>query len=293
MSLASMLFRRNCKRNDDIRDAGLKTPEDIIRFDDIRYGPDRRWNVLDVYRPKGAEGKLPVIVSVHGGGWVYGDKERYQYYCMSLAQQGFAVVNYTYRLAPEFKFPAALEDTDRVFRWVLRHAEQYGYDPGSVFAVGDSAGAHLLALYCCLCADPDLAADVSVQPPAGFSPAAVALNCGIYRPEKTRGISAQLMSDLLPGKGTEQELRQLSVVDHLTKGFPPSFVMTAEGDFLADAALPFAVKLRSFGVPAEFHYYGDKDHVLGHVFHCNMNLEEAHRCNREECKFFRRIRNRA
>lgn len=55
---------------------------------------------------------IPVIVSVHGGGWGYGDKERYQYYCMSLAQQGFAVVNFSYRLASKYKFPAPLEDTN-------------------------------------------------------------------------------------------------------------------------------------------------------------------------------------
>ena len=55
---------------------------------------------LDVYRPKlNIKGKLPVIMSVHGGGWVYGDKDVYQWYCMNLAQRGFAVVNYSYRLA--------------------------------------------------------------------------------------------------------------------------------------------------------------------------------------------------
>lgn len=96
MSKASDFVRTNFKAGDDIRDAGLATPEDIIRYDDIVYGVDPKWQSLDVYRPKAAEGqKLPVIVSVHGGGWVYGDKERYQFYCMSLAQRGFAVVNFS------------------------------------------------------------------------------------------------------------------------------------------------------------------------------------------------------
>ena len=78
--------------NDAKRDAGLTTPEDIERFDDLTYGiVDPKWQKLDVYRPKNVKGKLPVILNVHGGGWVYGDKELYQYYCMSLAQHGFAV----------------------------------------------------------------------------------------------------------------------------------------------------------------------------------------------------------
>ena len=67
---------------------------------------------MDVYRPRDTDAVIPVIVSVHGGGWGYGDKERYQYYCMSLAQQGFAVVNFSYRLASKYKFPAPLEDTN-------------------------------------------------------------------------------------------------------------------------------------------------------------------------------------
>ena len=67
MSITSIITRAKCKHGDDRRDAGLSTPADIVRYDDVVYGPDRRRNVLDVYRPKGAGGKLPVIVSVHGG----------------------------------------------------------------------------------------------------------------------------------------------------------------------------------------------------------------------------------
>lgn len=115
MSKTSDFIRKSFKEGDDIRDAGLSTPNDIVRFDNLIYGTDAQWQRLDVYRPKKLGGGLPVIVSVHGGGWVYGDKERYQFYCMNLAQRGFAVINYTYRLAPEFPFPAALEDTVMVF----------------------------------------------------------------------------------------------------------------------------------------------------------------------------------
>ena len=123
MSKTSDLVRAQFKSGDDLRDRGLATPKDICRYDDIPYGPDTSWQVLDVYRPRASEGQiLPTIVSVHGGAWVYGDKERYQYYCMSLAQRGFAVVNFTYRLAPEFQFPASLEDTNLVFTWEIGRA---------------------------------------------------------------------------------------------------------------------------------------------------------------------------
>ncbi|MBO6041558.1 MAG: alpha/beta hydrolase [Oscillospiraceae bacterium] len=286
MSIKSILFRFICKRGDDKRDAGLVTPADIVRFDDIRYGPDEKANVLDVYRPRAEAGPLPVIVSIHGGGWVYGDKERYQYYCMSLAQYGFVVVNFTYRLAPKHKYPAPLEDTNRVIRWILENADAYGFDTKHVFGVGDSAGAHLLGLYCCLCTNPAFAQSLPFAPPKDFRPKAVALNCGVYRMERGKRRDP-LMADLLPQKGTAEELRNISVTEHVTADFPPAFVMTAEGDFLADQALPFTELLQSLGVPAEYHYYGDPQHVLGHVFHCNMRLAEAEQCNRDECGFFR------
>ena len=97
MSQTSDFIRSSWKVSDAERDAGLTTPLDIVRYDDIVYGTDPKWQSLDVYRPKACEDrKLPVIVSVHGGAWVYGDKELYQYYCMDLAQRGFAVVNFTF-----------------------------------------------------------------------------------------------------------------------------------------------------------------------------------------------------
>ena len=170
MSLYGLGLRASFKISDTIRDRGLQAPKDIVRFDNLPYGTDQRWQTLDVYRPKNAGGTaLPVIVSVHGGGWVYGDKNLYQYYCMSLAQHGFAVVNFSYRLAPRHKFPAALQDTDAVFHWVMAHAVDYHFDTRHVFAVGDSAGANILGLYAARCADPE-AANIPVTPPPGFVP---------------------------------------------------------------------------------------------------------------------------
>ena len=288
MSVTGFILRRVFRYFDEKRDAGLTTPANVIRWNDIQYGPDSRWNLLDVYRPgNSGEKRLPVIVSVHGGGWVYGDKERYQYYCMSLAEQGFAVVNFTYRLAPQYKFPAPLEDTNRVFTWVLEHADEYNLDSEHVFGVGDSVGAHTLGLFCCLCINPDYAAVYPFKAAEGFSPKAVALNCGAYDFENGGRMLAGLLADSLSHKGTPEELRLISMGRHITQDFPPCFIMTCEGDFLAKEALPMAKKLQDIRVPVEYHYYGDKEHTLGHVFHCNIRIPEAQQCNRDECDFFR------
>ena len=285
-----------CESNaidDAKRNEGLTTPEGIRRFDELRYGPDER-NVLDVYRPKDCEGKLPVIVSIHGGGWVYGNKEIMQFYCMSLAERGFAVVSFNYRLAPKHKHPVPLEDANTVFRWVLDNADTYGFDAANVFAVGDSVGATMLAQYCCLCTDPAYAAELGITPPEGFLPKALGLNCGLYRLE--RGVELlidRLAEEYLPGGGTDEEFDSLGVVDRVTAAFPPSFVMTAKGDFLVPQAKPFYERLRSLGVQAEYHCYGDDDDPLKHVFHIDIKLPEAGICNDEECAFFRKLAERS
>lgn len=291
MSLTSVLFRILFARSDKKRDAGLRVPPSVEALEDLSYGPHGKLNLLDLYLPREAPRPLPVIVSVHGGGWVYGTKETYRYYGSDLARRGFAVVNFSYRLAPRSKFPAALEDTNAVFHWLMQHAGQYGLDSSRIFAVGDSAGAHMLGLYACLLGDPAYASRYPFRAPEGLSLRAVALNCGVYHIDLSgkQDSTAALMRDVLPQGGTEEELDTVSVQRHVTAAFPPAFVMTASGDFLAEQAQPLVDRLHSLGVEAEYHYYGDEQRVLGHVFHCNQRLPEAQLCNDDECAFFRRF----
>lgn len=296
MSFSSDWIRENFAAGDTARDAGLISPEDVVRFDDIVYGDDPKWQSLDVYRPAAEEGKkLPVIVSVHGGGWVYGDKDRYQFYCMDLAQRGFAVVNFSYRLAPENKFPASLEDANSVFAWVLENDEKYGFDEGSVFGVGDSAGAHLLSLYSCFCTDPEFAAAFDFRAPEGFVPKAVALNCGAYdlasagSPAGVENMMQDLMGDLLPGaEDHEREAWKVNALAHITPGFPRAFIMTANEDFLKDQAPMMAAALMKNDVPFVFRYLGGKELRLQHVFHLDVRSVAARALNDEECAFFQK-----
>ena len=314
-------------RSDKKRDAGLSSPDDVERFDDIPYGPDEIWQRLDVYRPKYPLGtvytdtetmraasaasekpgmtekltvtkklatteslpvteKLPVIVSVHGGGWVYGDKELYQYYCMDLACRGFAVVNFTYHLAPQFRFPQPLLDTCLVFRWLADHADQYGLDVDRLFAVGDSAGAQLLSLYCSLCINPDYAASFDFSAPENCLPKAVALNCGAYNIIPKSGLSGRLLKDYLPGKDLPAEVDLVNPLRHINANFPPTYIMTAVRDFLRKDSFLLRDQLNALGVPNTFRVYDNDTHSLGHVFHLDIRSINAKECNDEECRFF-------
>ena len=290
---AANKIRREFGSFDKKRDAGQTTPSDIIRYDNIIYGEDAKWpkwQLLDVYRPKGVEGKLPVIVSVHGGGWVYGTKDVYQFYCMRLAQRGFAVVNFSYRLAPEVIFPAALEDIEKVFVWICNNSEQYGFDLNNVFAVGDSAGGHLLSLYASAVSNEEYVKNYPFIHKKNLNLRGVALNCGKYKlktPGDDKNITL-LVKGYLPHHGTDEELNMVDGSAHVTKDFPPAFVMTCKGDFLFHQAAFMTKALEEAGVEYEYHCYGSDEKPLWHVFHCDPKLEEAVVCNDDECAFFKK-----
>ena len=140
MSITSHIVRTLFTIGDLKRDLGWKKPRNVDSVENISYAEDDKWHLLDVYHPRKATGPLPVILNIHGGAWVYGDKKVYAPYCMYLASRGFAVINASYRLAPRHTFPAPLEDVGKMVEWVFHHADEYGLDLSNFFFVGDSAG---------------------------------------------------------------------------------------------------------------------------------------------------------
>jgi len=100
-------------------------------------------NKLDVYTPAEAKGPMPVVVVIHGGGWVEGTKEERVLEMMPYLQMGFAAVNVEYRLGRVSLAPAAVEDCRCALHWVFAHAKKYNFDPQRVVLQGGSAGGHL------------------------------------------------------------------------------------------------------------------------------------------------------
>ena len=277
--------RQLFRKNDEIRDEGLTEPDDIVKVRDLAYGSHPE-QVMDIYYPALTAGPLPTIVSVHGGAYVYGSKELYRFYCMSLAQRGFTVVNFSYRLAPEYRFPAQLTDLNAVMRLVIDRAAQYYVDPQNIFLVGDSAGAQMASQYSAAKANASYALLLGLDLPS-FRLGACAFNCGFYEPDHRQD---KMMLKCYLAEPSQIDSKQMDVTGSITEDYPPSFIMTCNGDFLRERAEPFAKLLTSKGVENELHVYSPKDRELGHVFHCNMREPYAKLCNDEECAFFRRHR---
>ena len=297
MSLTGTMFRLLAGLGDKKRDAKLVAPEDVTALKNIAYADGGKYNLLDVYYPKDVKGKLPVIVNIHGGGYVYGTKEVYYHYGMYLASQGYTVVNFNYHLAPKVKFPTQLAEINQVFAWMSANAEKFHMDINNVFVVGDSAGAQLNSHYAAIYSNPEFAAKFDFTVPSDVKIRAVALNCGMYTigdsPEKqdhTSGMNSNdLMNDYL-GKARPQKLmEQIDVLGNITSAFPPAYIMTAEYDFLKENAEPMYKFLKEKGVPCDWKKYGEEgQNYMAHVFHVNMNLEEAKQCNQDEIAFFRK-----
>lgn len=112
---------------------------------DIAYGNDPL-QTLDVYTVSDKSKPAPVVFFVHGGGWHTGDKTMNLEKGQNYAREGILFVNVNYRLAPKDKHPKQIEDIAQAFAWTKQNAQKYGGDPGRIFVMGHSAGAHLVDL---------------------------------------------------------------------------------------------------------------------------------------------------
>ena len=288
MSMTAIMFNISASISDFKRDRQIPLPEGVKQCRDIRYGSHGKWNLLDVYYPEGAEGKLPTIVSIHGGGYVYGTKEIYRRYGMDLAARGFAFVNFNYRLAPKWKFPTPLHDTNAVMEWVCKNAHQYHLDPERIILVGDSAGAQLASQYAAIWSNGEYAALFDMAP-APVQIRALGLNCGLYDPSAFRpGTSLEGLARDYLGKLAFTDEPRLRVLDAIGGNYPPAFISTSHHDFLRENAQPMYEHLRARGIPARVECYGaEETPEVAHVFHVNIRLPEARRCNDDEAAFFR------
>ena len=147
MSFQALLFNINASRADRKRDAAIPLPTGVTECRNISYDQYGLSSLLDVYYPENTTGPLPTIVSIHGGGYVYGSKEIYRRYGMDMARRGFAFVNFNYRLAPEYKYPCGFLDCCRLMDFLAKNADEYRLDLSRLYMVGDSAGAQIASQY--------------------------------------------------------------------------------------------------------------------------------------------------
>jgi acetyl esterase len=207
-----------------------------------------------VYRPEGATGSLPVAAFFHGGGFVLCTLDTHDPYCRALAAvTGVMVVSVDYRLAPEHKFPAGVEDCLAATEWVLEHAVELGGDVGRVFVAGDSAGATLATVVALLLRDRGeagrLAGQILLYPVAGYyEPPTVSYVEMAEGYGLTRKGMVWFWDHYLNDASEAKDFRAVPLRAASLAGLPRAFVVTAEYDVLRDEGQEYARRMEVAGV---------------------------------------------
>jgi acetyl esterase len=213
-----------------------------------------------LYRPEG-DGPLPLVVYLHGGGWMLGSIESFDTVVRALANAaGVMVLSIGYRLAPEAPFPAGLEDSVAAVRWAAAEARELGADPERLAIAGDSAGGNLATVVA-----RRLRGEVDLRMQALIYPVTDAgCNTASYRDFGERhGLTAASMRRFwnlyLDGAdGLHEDSSPLRSGD--LAGSPPAFILTAGFDPLRDEGEAYCEALREAGVEAECRRYAGAIH---------------------------------
>ena len=220
-----------------------------------------------VYTPtklRQSGGLAPCLVFFHGGGWVIGDLDSHDVVCRKLAHEGeLIVISVDYRLAPEHKFPAAVDDAIAATKWIADNAKPLGIDASRLMVGGDSAGGNLAAVVSLAARDgngPKIAGQVLIYPATDFA----MKHPSHSEPETslllTHTVIRWFRDHYLNGLADGQDWRASPALAESFAGLPPAYVLTAGADPLRDEGNAYAARLQDAGVtvttrtfPGQFH----------------------------------------
>jgi acetyl esterase len=195
---------------------------------------------------------------------VIGDLDSHDVVCRKLADEGeLIVVSVDYRLAPEHKFPAAVDDAIAATRWIAEHAKQHGIDASRLMVGGDSAGGNLAAVVAIAARDgngPDIAGQVLIYPAIDF-----AMTHPSHRePETsillTHSVILWFRDHYLNGVADVHDWRASPARAKTLIGLPPAYVLTAGADPLRDEGEEYARRLTEAGVPVTYRHFPGQFH---------------------------------
>jgi acetyl esterase len=230
---------------------------EVAKIEDRTIDSDGAKIPIRIYWPK-ADGKLPVYLNIHGGGWWMGDGFSMESVTMNLANEaGIIIVSVDYRLAPEHPYPAPLDDCYAALEWLYANAESLGGDPNRLGIGGGSAGGNLSAALALRARDQG-------GPPIKFQylliPATDLVNddWNSYREAGDRYmLKVSGLWEMYAAYAPDKAVRASAYVSPLLApdltGLPPALVVTAHFDPLRDQGIAYAKRLQEAGVPTTLH----------------------------------------
>lgn len=238
--------------------------------------------LLDIYVPVDADDSMPVVLWIHGGGYVGGSKDSRKDYAMTLAYDGYIVANMDYGLAPQQLYPGPIFQANAALDYLQQHAADFGGDMSRIFIGGDSAGAQIASQLSAVISNSALANEMGIQPAVGSENLRGALlYCGLYNMETVGDTGFPNIDYFLnvytgtTAYQTYENIHELSTVRHLTPDFPAAFVSVGDGDPLAPQSAELAGLLQAAGVEVETVFFDGTDKNLQHEFQYALDTLDA------------------
>jgi acetyl esterase len=220
----------------------------------VDVGPTGQTDIR-VVRPLDATGALPVVVYVHGGGWVLGDKETHDRLVRELAIGAGAVIVFVdYDRSPESRYPTAVEQAYAVTKYVSEHAAEFGANPRRLAIAGDSVGGNMATVVALLAKErkgPEITAQLLFYPVTDASMSTESYEEFANGPWLTKKGMAWFWDQYLPdvGKRSDIHVSPLNASVEQLRGLPPTLLIVDENDVLRDEGEAYGRKLASAGVP--------------------------------------------
>lgn len=273
------LVWKSCSASDAKVHEAQTPPENIVKHKDIAYIDDGNpYHMLDVFYPEGATGNLPVIIDIHGGGWMYASKDLNEYYCLALAQRGYVVFSMSYRLVPDVTVNEQIQDVAFALKWISENMKNYPCNCENIMLTGDSAGGQL-AVYSVVLAQSEELRDIfgTVNPDMEFS--ALVLTSPVAYMKSGGAFSIytkKLWGDDYKKKATYNYMDLDEIIDY-ADNMPPTYFITSSGDSLAHSQTIKAYELfNEKSIKCELADYGKiTDKELPHVFSVLEPFDEA------------------
>lgn len=240
-----------------------KTPaNDDVGTQDLHYTGPGGSQLLRVYRPANAPAKAPIVLYFHGGGWVLASVREYEPSALALARKtGALVASAEYRLAPEHKFPAAHEDANAAYQWLLANAASFGGDPQRIAVVGEEAGGNLAMNIALRARDAKLQTPVHqllIHPIAGSYTGSYSYNrCEFAKPLNKATMEWYLKQAINP---RDIDDHRLNVGNSELKDLPRTTIITADVDPLMFEGKLLGHKLESTNIPTRYMNYEGVTH---------------------------------
>ena len=209
-------------------------PGTVYARKDIAYtNSGNRYHTLDVYYPVRRKPYNPVIIQIHGGGWMSGDNRFGKRFGYSLAEKGFVVVNINYRLIPDTGIAGQLEDCLVALKWVWDNIHYYSGNRKKIMIVGESAGGFLASYIALLTSSESLCKEFNLPyfPIKISALGLISPVCYMNRGRKSRLYYDELTREFVENGGNRELLDIDKVI--LQGKMPPTFIVTSTGDFLA------------------------------------------------------------